>query len=47
MNEQLARAKKDIEAIFGDTSVSRAETREALEELASQIETYLESLQDD
>jgi len=43
--EDLLEAAKDaINAVFGDTSVSRGDTREALKELRDDIEVMLETL---
>lgn len=40
------RAEEEITAVFNDTTVERAETRENLEELKSLIDDYLASLDD-
>lgn len=39
--------KDKVEEFFGDTSRSRAKTREGLEEISSQIDSFLLSLNDD
>lgn len=43
----LDSVKQSIQDFFGDTSRSRSETREGLEELRDEVDTLLESLQDD
>lgn len=41
------RAEKAVEEMFSDTSVSKATTKEALEELASQIDLWLDVIEAD
>lgn len=44
MSSKLENAKRAIEDLFSDTSVSAQETREALEELMEDLEAKIESL---
>ena len=39
-------AKKAINAVYGDTSVSRSETKRSLKDIADEIEILLETLAD-
>jgi polyhydroxyalkanoate synthesis regulator phasin len=41
----IEKAKKAIEDVFSDTSVSQSKTIERLEELLDDIKTYIDSLQ--
>lgn len=43
----LEQVKDSIQRYYGDTSRSRSQTRDGLEELASDIEVFLASLDDD
>ena len=43
----LEELKSQVQKFFGDTSHSRAETRDGLEELADEIQTMLDTLQDE
>lgn len=43
----LEQVKNAIQSYYGDTSRSRSQTRDGLEELASDIEVFLSSLDDD
>lgn len=47
MAKTLEQLQSAVRQFYGDTSRSREETREALEELASDIEVMIESLQDE
>lgn len=44
LKQKVKAAEKAIEAVYSDTSVSKADTQEALRELHELIETYLEIL---
>lgn len=41
----VSKAKKAIEDVFSDTSVSQSKTKERLEILLDDIKTYIDSLQ--
>lgn len=43
----VERAKKAIDAVFGDTSVAPSTTKESLEELADEISLRLDCLKED
>ncbi len=43
----LDQLRDAVQQFYGDTSRSRAETKEALEELVCDIETMIDSLNDD
>jgi SHS2 domain-containing protein len=45
--ELIEQAKKAINDVFGDTSVSRAQVKESLQDLISDIEITLSTLSDD
>ncbi len=47
LKDKQESASEAIDAVFGDTTVSRQETKDALEELAAQIEMKLQCLKDD
>lgn len=43
----LDQVRDAVQRFYGDTSRTRAETKEGLEELLSDIETMIDSLDDD
>jgi hypothetical protein len=45
--ELLETAKRAINAVFGDTSVSRGQTRESMKELRDEIDTMLEAMDEE
>jgi len=47
LEEKLDAAKKAAETLFGDLTYSKEETKDALEELASDIEGYLMALDEE
>jgi hypothetical protein len=45
-NERMIQAKKLLADIFGDTTVGRDETRHDLQDLAGEIEMFIDALDD-
>lgn len=46
-DELVKKAEKAIDNLFSDTSVSREQTRESLEEIIDAIQMKIDSLKDD
>ena len=45
-DELVEEAKQAVNKVFGDTSVSRSQVKESLQDIISDIETILDTMQD-
>ena len=45
--QKVENAKKAVDAVFSDTTVGQAKTRDSLEELAGHIDDMLDTLEED